>query len=232
MLPDPQPLISRLHPLIASDQAGEDLRRYFGIGQPPDAPSFTGARFEHLAGGGDRPATANVVTADDLIAVQTLSVTIPAEAALDLLEGRLGVQLSELLHEIPNLDMAEADAADLASGSPADAAWRLLTGQSGIGWVTAGKLLARKRPRLLPVYDQVVRCVLGRPTSFWLDLHAALRADDHALHHELLALRCSATVPQTVSALRTCDVVLWMRHHAEHRTTNCTGQGHQSVGSD
>ncbi|MEU5331955.1 DUF6308 family protein [Streptomyces asoensis] len=26
--------------------------------------------------------------------------------------------------------------------------------------------LARKRPRLLPVYDQVVRCVLGQPEAF------------------------------------------------------------------
>ncbi|WP_245936397.1 DUF6308 family protein [Streptomyces cahuitamycinicus] len=36
----------------------------------------TGSRFEHLAGGGDRQAVANTVTADDLIAVQTLSVRI------------------------------------------------------------------------------------------------------------------------------------------------------------
>ncbi|WP_406130679.1 DUF6308 family protein [Streptomyces canus] len=39
---------------------------------------FTGSRFEHLAGGGDRQAVANVVTADDLIAVQTLSVRTSA----------------------------------------------------------------------------------------------------------------------------------------------------------
>ncbi|MBP5911736.1 MULTISPECIES: DUF6308 family protein [Streptomyces] len=205
MLPDPLPLINRLHPVLASDQAVEQLRWYFGIGQPPGAASFTGRRFEHLAGGGDRPEAANAVTADDLIAVQTLSVTIPAEAALDLLEGRLGAQLSDLLYEIPNrVDMAEADAADLAPGSPTDAAWRLLTDQPGIGWVTAGKLLARKRPRFLPVYDQVVRCVLGRPASFWLDLHAALRADDRALHHELVALRRSARIPAAGAArLRT-----------------------------
>ncbi|MGW4757555.1 DUF6308 family protein [Streptomyces chartreusis] len=224
MLPDPHPFADRLRSLIARDQADEDLRRYFGTSQPVGAASFTGRRFEHLAGGGDRPTVANVVTADDLIAVQTLSVTIPAQGALDLLEGRLGLQLSKLLHEIPNhMDMADADASDLAPGSPADAAWHLLTDQPGIGWVTAGKLLARKRPRLLPVYDQVVRCILGRPVSFWLDLHSALRADDRALHHELLALRRSARVPETVSALRICDVVLWMRHHGEHRTADCVG---------
>lgn len=98
--------------------------------------------------------------------------------------------------------MAAVDAADLSPGSPADTAWHLLTDQHGIGWVTAGKLLDRKRPRLLPVYDQVVRCFLGRPTSFWLGLHTALRADESALHHALLTLRQRAGVTETVSALR------------------------------
>lgn len=84
---------------------------------------------------------------------------------------------------------------------------------TGVDWVIARKLLARKRPRLLPVYDKVVRCALGRPRpSFWLALHAALREDDRALHHELLALRQVAGVPETVSALRICDVTVWMGH--------------------
>ncbi|WP_245882992.1 DUF6308 family protein [Streptomyces hyaluromycini] len=39
--------------------------------------------------------------------------------------------------------------------------------------------------RLVPVHDQVVRCVLGDPESFRLDLHAALHSDNWALHHEL-----------------------------------------------
>ncbi|MFF4147786.1 DUF6308 family protein [Streptomyces sp. NPDC001698] len=80
----------------------------------------------------------------------------------------------------------------------------------------AGKLLARKRPRLLPVYDRVVRCALGHPRpSFWLALHAALRVDDRALQRQLLTLRQAAGVPETVSALRVCDVAVWMRHRAE-----------------
>ncbi|MET7519553.1 DUF6308 family protein [Streptomyces sp. NPDC005480] len=220
--PEPQPFTRRLNSLITSDQAFSDLRRYFGIDAPPGTVPFTGSRFEHLAGGGDRPAAADVLTADDLIAVQTLSVKVPARTALNLLESDLAAQLSTLLSSIPtDIDMADADAADLAFGSAADTAWHLLGDQPGIGWVTAGKLLARKRPRLLPVYDQVVRCVLGRPRSFWLTLHVALRADDYALHRRLLALRQSAGVPETVSALRICDVVLWMRHHGEHREASC-----------
>ncbi|MFE2375277.1 DUF6308 family protein [Streptomyces sp. NPDC059398] len=201
-----------------------NLQRYFGTSHFHEAVPFTGSRFEHLAGGGDREPVANVLTADDLIAVQTLSVRIPAEAALDLLEGELGLRLSKLLRGVPSgLDMVEAEAADLTEGSPAHTAWRVLIDQPGIGWVTAGKLLARKRPRLLPVYDQVVRCILGRPKSFWLDLHGALHADNHALHLELIALRQAANLPATVSALRVCDVVLWMHHHTAHQQRRCGG---------
>jgi hypothetical protein len=112
--------------------------------------------------------------------------------------------------------MVEAKVSDLAPGSPADEAWQRLREQPDVGWVIAGKLLARKRPQLLPVYDKVVRCALGRPRpSFWLALHAALRADNRALHRQLLTLRQVAGVPETVSALRVCDVVVWMGHRAK-----------------
>ncbi|MFJ8275638.1 DUF6308 family protein [Streptomyces sp. NPDC094154] len=63
---------------------------------------------------------------------------------------------------------------------------------------------------MLPVYGRVVRCAVGRPSSFWLSLHAALREDDAALHRQLLELRQAAELPETVSALRVCDVAVWM----------------------
>ena len=209
------PLGQRLRVLLSSEHVVGDLRRYFGIGMPPGAVLFTGSRFEHLAGGGDRPEVADRITAEDLVAVQTLSVTVPAPVALDILEGCLGARLSGLLHAIPrDIDMADADAVVVADGSPADQAWRLLCEQHGVNWVIAGKVLARKRPRLLPVYDRIVRCAVGRPPSFWLALHAALREDDAALHHQLLELRKVAGVPETVSGLRVCDVAVWMNHRA------------------
>ncbi|MFF3677551.1 DUF6308 family protein [Streptomyces sp. NPDC002120] len=203
----------RLHVVLDAERVVDDLRRYFGIGLPPGAGAFTGGRFEHLAGGGDRRQVADRFTAEDLVAVQTLSVTVPAPVALDLLEGPLGTQLSELLRDIPSdTDLSDADASVVAQGSPADRAWCLLEDQYKIGWVIAGKLLARKRPRLLPVYDRVVRCALGHPPSFWTDLRTALREDDAALHHRLLGLRQSAGLPETVSALRVADVAVWMAH--------------------
>jgi hypothetical protein len=193
------PLGQRLRVLLSSERVIGDLRHYFGIGVPPGGMPFTGSRFEHLAGGGDRPEVADRITAEDL----------------DILEGRLGARLSGLLHAIPrDIDMVDADAVVVADGSPADQAWGLLCEQYGVNWVIAGKVLARKRPRLLPVYDRVVRCAVGRPPSFWLALHAALREDEAALHRQLLDLRQAAGLPETVSALRVCDVAVWMNHRA------------------
>ncbi|GGP77736.1 DUF6308 family protein [Streptomyces sindenensis] len=212
---EPSAVGQRLHAVLDGDRVVGDLRRYFGIGLPPGAGVFTGGRFERLAGGGDRRRVANRFTAEDLIAVQTLSVTVPAPVALDLLEGSLGTQLCELLRGIPaDVDLSDADASVVADGSPAHQAWSLLESQYKVGWVIAGKLLARKRPRLLPVYDRVVRCALGRPPSFWTELRTALREDDAALHHRLLGLRQSAGLPETVSALRVADVAVWMAHPA------------------
>ncbi|MEU5036113.1 DUF6308 family protein [Streptomyces rubiginosohelvolus] len=203
----------RLHAFLDAERVADDLRRYFAIGLPPGAGVFTGGWFEHLAGGGDRQQVANRFTAEDLIAVQTLSVTVPAPVALDLLEGPLGAQLGELLRDIPTgTDLADADASAVADGSPAHQAWTLLENQRKVGFVIAGKLLARKRPRLLPVYDRVVRCALGRPPSFWTELRTALRENDGDLHHRLLDLRRSAGLPQTLSALRVADVAIWMAH--------------------
>lgn len=211
----PTPFTELLRAFISDPQAVVDLRQYFGISMLPGGVAFTGSRFEHLAGGGDRPEAADRVTAEDLVAVQTLSVTVPAPVALDILGGHLGTRLSGLLHAIPrDIDMVDADTHVVADDSPADKAWRLLCDQPRVGWVIAGKLLARKRPRLLPVYDRVVRCAVGRPPSFWLALHAALREDDAALHHQLLELRQAAGLPETVSALRVCDVAVWMSHQA------------------
>ncbi|GKQ40722.1 hypothetical protein ALMP_72450 [Streptomyces sp. A012304] len=210
--------------LLSAERVVGDLRRYFGIGMPPGGVPFTGSRFEHLAGGGDRPEAADRITAEDLVAVQTLSVTVPAPVALDILEGPLGARLSGLLQAIPrDIDMADAEADVVSDGSPADQAWHLLRDQPDVGWVIAGKILARKRPRLLPVYDRVVRCAVGRPPSFWLALHTALREDDAALHRQLLELRQVAGVPETVSALRVCDVAVWMEHRAEGHA--CPGSG-------
>ncbi len=210
--------------LLADGRTTDDLRAYFGVDRAPgEVPAYTGGRFERLADGGDAGEVADHFTADDLVAVTTLGVRVPARAALGLLEGPLGTALSELLRHVPrDVDLGDPEAEPaLAARSAADRAWRLLEQQHDIGWVTSGKLLARKRPRLIPVYDQVVRCVLGSPERVWMELHRAFRASDRALPTQLERLHTDAGLDSSIGLLRVLDVALWMRHHDDHRRGSC-----------
>ncbi|MFJ9417820.1 DUF6308 family protein [Streptomyces sp. NPDC101227] len=95
------PFVERSRALVADARAIVDLRRYFGIDLLAGALPFTGSCFEGLAGGGEGPEVADTVTATDLVAVESLSVTVPVPVALDLLEGRLGARLSDVLRAFP-----------------------------------------------------------------------------------------------------------------------------------
>jgi len=220
--------LHQLFTLIQDDRAVHDLSRYFGVDAPSGtAPTYTGGRFEALGGGGDRPETAGRVTSDDLVAVQMLSVQVPGPVALELLEGDLGEQVAHHLTAIPT-DVAVSDAAAaglIGPTGPAVAAWRLLERPYDMGWVTAGKLMARKRPQLIPVWDRVVRCAMGfpPPQAVWLWFHQRMSADEGALTRALTAVRGAAGVPPSVTTLRTLDVVVWMRHRGEHRDRGCHG---------
>ncbi|MFV9459969.1 DUF6308 family protein [Rhodococcus sp. NM-2] len=74
----------------------------------------------------------------------------------------------------------------------------------------ATKLIARKRPRLYPIWDSVVGAVLGTERSHLNPVREARRADDGALHRRLLSIRKAAGLPEEISALRVFDVIAWM----------------------
>ena len=220
------PMPVDLSTLVADSAAEKDLREYF----TEYGPLYSGRRFESLGGGGDRPPVRDIITAEDLVAVGMLKVRVPEEVAIGLLDGDLGRRISDELQRIPcGPELGTPGAAELvADGQPAEVAWKLLTAQHGVDYVIAGKLLARKRPRLIPVYDQVVRCQLGWPEHFWLRLHDRLARDEEALRRDLAALRALAEVPPAVTVLRVLDVVLWMRHYRDHDykdARRCSGRG-------
>jgi Family of unknown function (DUF6308) len=97
---------------------------------------------------------------------------------------------------------------------PVDVMWEEPSlSRHGIQWVTAGKLLARKRPRLIPVYDDVVRLALGAPGSYWTSLWEAFRDGDR-LRIPLEEIRSAADV-EWMSLLRVLDVVIWMRNRGK-----------------
>jgi len=214
---------SRLTGMLASESSVGDLRAYFA---EPDqhgrSVTFSGRNFERLGGGGDDPSVANRFTASDLIAVEMLSVNVPAETSFQVLEGTLGNELAALLTAIPtDISMSDPRAAELlADDSAASRVWTMLREQPGVGWVIAGKLMARKRPHLIPVYDDVVRCAVGNPPSWWSGLHEALQKD-RGLVTSIDWVRGQADVPAGVSDLRVLDVIIWMHHKDAHRAGNC-----------
>lgn len=185
------------------------LRRYFGdpFGRHPSA---VGAAFDTWDSTGTRSEDVDRFTADDLVAVTFLSVDVPARAARLLLRDRAD-EFAELLTAVgPDHDLADhAEPMDSSS-----ALWRLkaaLRGMKlGVGRTTASKLIARKRPRLHPIWDTVIAVVTDTPDYQWEPLRTALQADRQALQRRLLALRDSAGLPDQVSALRVLDVIAWM----------------------
>lgn len=94
----------------------------------PGTGTFTGSHFESFAGA---PNPVNEVTAADLLAVQTLAVTVSSRAALGILET-YAQRISELLSDIdPTLKLEEVrDEGDfeavLGKNSSAQALWDLL----------------------------------------------------------------------------------------------------------
>ena len=148
----------------------------------------------------------------------TVSTQALPAAAHDPVAGRL----EQLLRQLPtDVDLWDADDDLLAVAGEAWEVIRTLD-EDGHGtadrWVTASKLLARKRPRLVPLYDEKVRRVvaLADGTDWWLSLREALRRD---LRGQRGApprprRRCrEASVPGYVSVLRSLDVIIWSLRH-------------------
>lgn len=212
-----------------------DLNAYFAEPHQVrgDDPVYSGRFFERIGGGGDRTEVRDRVTAEDLVAVQTLSVTVPPETTISILHGELGRRLNRQLREIPtDVALGDSEAREhLIQGAAADKAWHLLKQEPGAGYVTAGKLLARKRPHLIPVYDSVVRCALGEPQQVWLSLHAILADDETGLRRRLAQLRSTCRIPVEASALRILDVVVWKGHRRHHARVGCTAPGTTGLAS-
>jgi hypothetical protein len=197
------------HALLTNDDAKalELLKTYYGPVFGAEK-YYTGAVFDTWDSSGTRARDTDRFTADDLVAVTFLSVRVGPVAAHSLLVSRAD-ELAELLRETgPDRDFAD-EAAPLTEASPQ---WRLhsaLRRETGIGPTIASKLMARKRPRLVPIYDSVVGAVTGTTRLQWEPLRQALRTDGRALHHRLIELRRAAGLPEAVSALRVLDVIAW-----------------------
>lgn len=126
--------------------------------------------------------------------------------------------IARLLAAVPtDLAMHDAEWELFASESAVYQLWNILRQCAGKNrWVTANKLLAHKRPHLLPVYDNEVRRLLHAPDGFWACLWTWFAAGS-GRHHALDELRQEAGGIEDISLLRSLDVVLWMRSQKARR---------------
>jgi hypothetical protein len=196
-------LVTRIESLLTLE-TGHLLEIFF------DADSvFAGVTFDDLA---DNPR--DRFTTSDLVAVSLLDMRFTPRAVRALLEEQSS-DLSELLAQVRHdVDLWAASDYDLAA---ATALWRILRAGGalkGVGPTTTGKLLARKRPRLVPIVDSVVRNALALGDDSWAELRAALQ--QRGLPDRIEALR-PAGVTHPVSTLRLLDAAVWM-HHSQSRS--------------
>jgi len=101
------------------------------------------------------------------------------------------------------------DESDVDGDSPANQLWDQLNKVHGIAQVIAGKLLARKRPRLIPIYDAHVDRAIAAQGDWWLSLRHTLKQ-----HPDLVArleeIRAESGLGEDISLIRVLDVSIWM----------------------
>lgn len=197
---------------IPDEAALSYLRRYYGIGEWRGR-EFTGAHFDGF--GTWEPES---LSAEDIVAVACLSIHVPVGATLEVL-GNQSNGISRLLAGIP-VECAledipfEEHGRYFGEGSPSLRLWRLLRAHHNVGATTVSKIMARKRPDLIPIYDSVVGRVTGFPNAdgTWRAWHEAFSTDT-GFTDRLRSLR-GAVGLEHISLLRILDVVLWM--HGTH----------------
>jgi len=109
----------------------------------------------------------SAITATDLFAVSTLSIKIPPRAARRLLQapGRASA-VKEALAALPTKKLAEVTDEDFRKMemfylAVKSSLVRAEAKAPSDAWVTASKIVARKRPSLFPVRDRDVTTLLG-----------------------------------------------------------------------
>ncbi|NVM96173.1 DUF6308 family protein [Arthrobacter wenxiniae] len=217
---------------VTNEIAVSHIKKYFEA-SANGRPTYTGSRFETFAGGGD-VVEPNRITAADLIAVSTLSVHVPGQAALGIIE-ELDGEIERLLVQVPNdvrlEDLNEEEFKKfLDDGSPTDCIWQLLRQRRdvwGIGPTTTSKILARKRPHLVPIYDSVIANQVGMRDSGrqWRRWWHAFQGDEGRKLSQRLDTIRTGSGQTHLSLLRVLDIVLWMEGHGAEKTRETVGDG-------
>ena len=176
--------------------------------------AYTGAFFHDLSFAG--PSHPDRIDIADVASLSLLSVTLNATMARQLIQRSTWTdELAKELALEPDRDLGdltEAEAARLESDDGLNHAWHRISGIHGIGPTRTSKLLARKRPRLIPIWDRVIDRTLGLEgtMSYWNAFHTALTIEGRALDMRLAQLGELAGISDRFSRIRTLDILAWM----------------------
>ena len=190
----------------------------------------SGALFETFGGRGDTGADANRFTYADCFAPSFLSVNIPPKGAYHLVQGDLSSSTAQKLAGIPT--NAVLDLATWSQLEPTvDSLFKELKSIRNIGWVGASKLLARKRPALIPVLDNVLYHAFDLSTREHAKVtwrRIAEFVSDPGINASLAEIRLAAISNitsgnftdvqilarlSTLSVIRVLDICIWEEHH-------------------
>ena len=194
--------------LLDETRSARDLALYYD----PDG-DYAGPIFDNQAG-----SSADDITADDLLAITAMQVSAsPRALGRFLTNVDVRAELRQALADTPNEPLWEAAPDGLQA---MDTLYQLVKRQFSDGnmWVSATKLCARKRPRLVPVRDSVIVTGLGLPNRDFRQDSLIIGAimDDPDVRLQLR--RCAEiadpdhlTILAEVAELRLLDAILWMR---------------------
>lgn len=192
-----------------------ELRRYRFEGR------FTGGYFELIASGSTDPNRFDPV---DIVSLWALSID-PTAKMIHQIVGELNNDIEPLLRAWPDEELAglsierlhQLDTGDMGL----DKVWDILAGVPQIGPTTASKLIAKKRPHLVPIYDSVIKRALGISGSgdHWLVMHALLNLDGGTLQQRLVKLS-ETDEGRGLSPLRVFDILVWKHYREPGETGN------------
>lgn len=144
----------------------------------------------------------------DILAVGALSVDVDPEAAAWLLDDAAD-SITALLTKIPAAANIWNDGDQLVTGGPAEELYWLLYERPGLKRTTVSKLLAAKRPALIPIWDKNVAGALFdgdrdvNDWQLWLERCASPVGDQ-------LRLIVSIANNSRFELLRAMDIAIWM----------------------
>lgn len=148
----------------------------------------------------------NRFTTTDLLAVTLLDVALTPDSVREVLDTKADV-FGELLAAIPvDVDLWDATDEDLANAETLYWALRKL---HKVGRTQASKVMARKRPKLIPVIDSVIHTALALGDNSWAELRICL--SEPAVRGAIESIRPKNAQADSISTLRLLDAAVWMR---------------------